>query len=98
MNVSLQRLEQSKQGQPACQARLRPDAAELGSASMDQPSTPGERAGPPPGATIQVIDRAVALMQAIAAAPRERTAQQLAATCGLNRTTAWRILTSLEQH
>jgi len=65
---------------------------------MDEPSEPGGRAAAPPGGSIQVIDRAVALMQAIAAAPREHTAQQLAATCGLNRTTAWRILTSLEQH
>ena len=44
------------------------------------------------GGSIQVIDRAVTLMQAIAAAPRERTAQELAGACGLNRTTAWRIL------
>lgn len=67
-------------------------------ASMDQRSDPGARAPAPVGAGIQVIDRAVALMQAIAAAPRELTAQQLAESCGLNRTTAWRILTSLEQH
>lgn len=51
-----------------------------------------------PGGSIQVIDRAAALMEAIAAAPRERTAQELAGTCGLNRTTAWRILSSLEHN
>ena len=50
------------------------------------------------GGRMQVIDRAVTLMQAIAAAPRERTAQELAGACGLNRTTAWRILVSLEHN
>ncbi len=47
---------------------------------------------------IQVLDRAVELMQAIAHRPGLLNAQELARECGLNRTTAWRILVALEQN
>jgi DNA-binding IclR family transcriptional regulator len=46
---------------------------------------------------VQSVDRAVALLRAIAAAEgAEGTAPELAATTGLNRATAWRILRTLE--
>jgi IclR family acetate operon transcriptional repressor len=45
---------------------------------------------------IQSIDRAVELLNAIAAAPD--TAPGLADRAGLNRSTAWRILATLEHH
>jgi DNA-binding IclR family transcriptional regulator len=47
---------------------------------------------------IQSIDRAVELLEAIAAAPEPETAPVLADRCGLNRSTAWRILATLEHH
>lgn len=47
---------------------------------------------------MQSVDRAVALLRAVARArrPGDATVAALAATCGLNRATAWRILTTLE--
>jgi DNA-binding IclR family transcriptional regulator len=47
---------------------------------------------------IQSIDRAVELLEAIAGAPEPETAPALADRCGLNRSTAWRILATLEHH
>jgi len=47
---------------------------------------------------IQSIDRAVALLTAIAAAAEPETAPVLADRCALNRSTAWRILATLEHH
>jgi DNA-binding IclR family transcriptional regulator len=47
---------------------------------------------------IQSIDRAAELLVAIAAAPEPATAPGLADACGLNRSTAWRILATLEHH
>jgi IclR family transcriptional regulator, acetate operon repressor len=60
-------------------------------------STSAGDAAQPPG-RIQVLDRAVDLMQAIAERPRLLNAQELARLCGLNRTTAWRILVALEHN
>jgi DNA-binding IclR family transcriptional regulator len=50
----------------------------------------------PVNGRIQSIDRAVELLNAIAAAPD--SAPSLAQRCGLNRSTAWRILATLEHH
>jgi DNA-binding IclR family transcriptional regulator len=48
---------------------------------------------------VQSIHRAVLLLRAVAAADgAHSTVTALAATCGLNRATAWRILTTLEAH
>ncbi len=47
---------------------------------------------------IQSIDRAAELLAAVAAAPEPATAPALADACGLNRSTAWRILATLEHH
>lgn len=46
---------------------------------------------------MQAVDRAVALLQAVAALPPARaTLSELADRCGINRSTAWRLLATLE--
>lgn len=46
---------------------------------------------------VQSVERAVALLEAVAAAPAEGAGvAQLAEACGLNRATAWRLLATLE--
>ncbi|MDT7592971.1 MAG: IclR family transcriptional regulator, acetate operon repressor, partial [Pseudonocardiales bacterium] len=46
---------------------------------------------------IQSVDRAVDLLQAVAAAsPETSSAPALARACGLNRATAWRLLKTLQ--
>ncbi|MDQ1043786.1 IclR family transcriptional regulator [Streptomyces sp. V4I2] len=48
---------------------------------------------------VQSLERAIILLQATAdSAPDGDTASNLAARCGLNRATAWRLLSTLEQH
>jgi DNA-binding IclR family transcriptional regulator len=47
---------------------------------------------------VQVLDRAVALLRTIAEQPEPLNAYDLARLCGLNRTTAWRILVTLEHN
>ena len=44
------------------------------------------------------MGRAIELLKAVAAAERPPTAAELAKICGLNRTTAWRLLATLEDH
>jgi DNA-binding IclR family transcriptional regulator len=52
-----------------------------------------------PRGRIQSIDRAVSLMHAIAALPRgEATLAAVAEHTGLNRSTAWRLLSTLQHH
>ena len=46
---------------------------------------------------VQSVERAVALLDAIAgASPRGSTVAELALACGINRATAWRLLATLE--
>ncbi|GAB2742000.1 IclR family transcriptional regulator [Salinifilum aidingensis] len=47
---------------------------------------------------VQSLDRAVALLNAVSAAPHGLSAAELAARCELNRATAWRLLATLEHH
>src|SRR3954462_3198794 len=47
---------------------------------------------------IQSIDRAVELLEAVAAASEAETAPAPPDGCGLNRSTAWRLLATLEHH
>lgn len=48
---------------------------------------------------VQAVDRAAALLEAIAAgSPHGRTLADVAAECGLNRATAWRLVATLEHH
>jgi DNA-binding IclR family transcriptional regulator len=46
--------------------------------------------------TIQSVDRAAALLKAVANSREPLTVAQLAARCGLNRSTAWRLLATLD--
>lgn len=48
--------------------------------------------------TIQAVDRAAALLKAVADSRQPLTVVQLAAATGLNRSTAWRLLATLDQH
>jgi DNA-binding IclR family transcriptional regulator len=45
---------------------------------------------------VQSVERAIALLKAIAAGSEPSTAAQLAIGCGINRSTAWRLLNTLE--
>jgi DNA-binding IclR family transcriptional regulator len=45
---------------------------------------------------VQSVERAVALLKAAAAAPHPASVWELARTCGVNRSTAWRLLATLE--
>ena len=47
--------------------------------------------------TIQSVDRAAALLKAVANSPQPQTVVELAAACGLNRSTAWRLLATLDK-
>ena len=47
---------------------------------------------------VQVLDRAVGVLRAIAAEDQPLNAFEIARRCGLNRTTAWRILVTLEHN
>jgi DNA-binding IclR family transcriptional regulator len=46
----------------------------------------------------QAVDRAVALLRAVADAPAPLSALELAERCSLTRSTAWRLLQALERH
>lgn len=48
--------------------------------------------------TIQSVDRAAALIKAIADSAHAPTVNELATACGLNRSTAWRLLATLDSH
>jgi DNA-binding IclR family transcriptional regulator len=54
----------------------------------------------PPGRarTIQSVDRAAALLKAVADSARPLTVIELADRTGLNRSTAWRLLATLDSH
>ncbi len=62
-----------------------------------QPSTE-TRARTGRSRTIQSVDRAAALLKAIADARRPPTVVELAEACSLNRSTAWRLLATLDAH
>jgi DNA-binding IclR family transcriptional regulator len=46
--------------------------------------------------SVQAVDRAAALLKAVANADRPATVPELARACALNRSTAWRLLATLE--
>jgi DNA-binding IclR family transcriptional regulator len=65
---------------------------------MQQSASRSGRAAEPTS-RVQSVDRAVQLLQAVAAAaPDDSTAARLGEACGINRATAWRILHTLEVH
>jgi DNA-binding IclR family transcriptional regulator len=47
---------------------------------------------------IQAVDRAVMLLKSVAASAPPPTVLELARACGINRSTAWRLLRTLEHH
>jgi DNA-binding IclR family transcriptional regulator len=47
--------------------------------------------------SVQAVDRAAALLKAVANAGRPATVPELARACDLNRSTAWRLLATLER-
>jgi DNA-binding IclR family transcriptional regulator len=53
-------------------------------------------AHPERGSGVQSVERAVALLKAVATGPEPATATELAMRCGINRSTAWRLLSTLE--
>ena len=57
-----------------------------------------ETAAEPRSRTIQSVDRAAALLKTIADSPRPTTVVELAEACDLNRSTAWRLLATLDAH
>lgn len=48
--------------------------------------------------TIQAVDRAAELLKAVAHSPQPLTVGELASATGLNRSTAWRLLATLDRH
>jgi IclR family acetate operon transcriptional repressor len=68
--------------------------------ATDEQAGPGAPAGARPGGgRVQALERAIALLNAVSAsAPDGRPVAELAAECGLNRATAWRLLATLEHH
>jgi DNA-binding IclR family transcriptional regulator len=48
--------------------------------------------------TIQAVDRAAALLKTVANSRQPLTVPELASATGLNRSTAWRLLATLDQH
>ena len=72
-------------------------------APVSRPAAAAESPGPaeagPAGTQrIQAVDRAVALLKSVAASATPPTAGELARDCGINRSTAWRLLRTLEHH
>jgi DNA-binding IclR family transcriptional regulator len=62
---------------------------------------PGDAASGDAGAgtqRIQAVDRAIALLKSVAASATPPTVLELARDCGINRSTAWRLLRTLEHH
>jgi len=60
-------------------------------------SAPDNAADQASGGRVQSVERALALLDAIAeASPRGNTVAELALACGINRATAWRLLATLE--
>lgn len=47
---------------------------------------------------VQAVDRAVGLLKSVADAATPPTVLELAQACGINRSTAWRLLRTLEHH
>src|SRR6267154_300421 len=47
---------------------------------------------------IQAVDRAVLLLKSVATSATPPTVLELARACGINRSTAWRLLRTLEYH
>jgi DNA-binding IclR family transcriptional regulator len=51
-----------------------------------------------PAQPVQAVDRAMELLRAVATPKDPPTLKELASACGLNPSTAWRLLATLEKH
>jgi DNA-binding IclR family transcriptional regulator len=51
-----------------------------------------------PAQSVQSVDRALDLLAAVAASEQAPSVAELAEQCGINRSTAWRLLATLETH
>jgi DNA-binding IclR family transcriptional regulator len=51
-----------------------------------------------PAQSVQSVDRALDLLATVAASAQAPTVADLAAACGINRSTAWRLIATLEAH
>jgi DNA-binding IclR family transcriptional regulator len=65
---------------------------------MSPESARTQRQGDPASTGVQSVDRALRLLKAVAASGAPSSAQELAQRCGVNRSTAWRLLSTLEAH
>lgn len=63
---------------------------------LDTPTHTDARRGP--AQSVQSVDRALELLAAVAASDHAPTVAELAETCGINRSTAWRLLATLQAH
>src|SRR5882724_1454463 len=86
--------------QPAAAASNPQDVAVSAPGILDgQAGPPGQagQAGQAGRGRVQSVERAVALLDAIAVGPaRGSTVAELALACGINRATAWRLLATME--
>jgi len=57
---------------------------------MSRPNSPAQ--------SVQSVDRAMTLLAGVATSDHPLTVAELAQRCGLNRSTAWRLLATLEAH
>lgn len=64
---------------------------------MSEPASP-TAPRPGPAQSVQSVDRALDLLAAVAASDEAPTVAELAQRCGINRSTAWRLLATLEAH
>ena len=65
---------------------------------MTTPSRLEPAGASPPYGRVQSVDRALRLLDRVAAAPAGATLAELAARCEINRATAWRLLGTMEAH
>jgi DNA-binding IclR family transcriptional regulator len=64
--------------------------------SSDSPNV--DRPGELSSQLIQSVDRALRMLEIVAASPAPPSATEIAAAAGVNRSTAWRLLATLECH
>jgi DNA-binding IclR family transcriptional regulator len=87
---------------PAAAAPETPRAATTSAAARRAATPRPADAGPgdagPGTQRIQAVDRAIALLKSVAASATPPTVLELARDCGINRSTAWRLLRTLEHH
>ncbi len=82
---------------PAATAAKTPRAA-TSPAPVERAADSGAEDAVPGTQRIQAVDRAIALLKSVAASATPPTVLELARECKINRSTAWRLLRTLEHH